>query len=468
MRQANLNVHASMMQNGQSIKRSQNLSKNATSEFDKVFADKFSENSSLKTSKNRQLTNKSMKQSTGNEIGDKEDHSITDEEPKNKAVKPEKDRQLECEILTIIQSMEEIIQQINGLNALNGELDHDDFQSMMRGLQVQLGELLSQVEQFSLSNQVLQGNKVLDMNMVQGVALETMDTLADMIQFRSANIQSGEIETILTKLQGAMGEQLEILHNLSNNSIGEQQKNPLSNLQPSIETNQGKNLDHQENKGTTFEKSQMTGKMIFDETGEEAQENLDQGSEKQDGFFSAMKVNVGNTALQQVEPQVFELDQVNIVEQTKPEAPTSQTVKSNNVIEQVTNKFMVNLGDKGSEMILQLKPEHLGKLTMKISIERGIVVASFVAESQTVKEVIESNFNVLKDALNEKGLGVQELSVFVGSDSNFQGRNNFMAFQRKVNKGNNSYNDAAYGNAVEQASPVGPRALNTSKLDFFA
>nr|WP_279288994.1 flagellar hook-length control protein FliK [Anaerosolibacter carboniphilus] len=145
-----------------------------------------------------------------------------------------------------------------------------------------------------------------------------------------------------------------------------------------------------------------------------------------------------------------------------------QQVKANNIIEQVANKIQINVGDEGSEMTLQLKPENLGKLDMKISIERGIVVARFVAESQMVKEVIESNFNTLKDALQEKGLAVQELSVFVGNDPNYQNQQNFMTFKRKASKGNNGYDEGIFGGSVEEVAANHSRSLSTSKIDFFA
>ncbi len=96
------------------------------------------------------------------------------------------------------------------------------------------------------------------------------------------------------------------------------------------------------------------------------------------------------------------------------------------ILTQITESSDVLVHKNGSEMHLQLQPEHLGKLSMKIAVEKGIVIANIIAENQIVKEILESNFNLLKDALNEKGLGIQEFHVSVGQESNAREYNNFM------------------------------------------
>jgi len=64
-------------------------------------------------------------------------------------------------------------------------------------------------------------------------------------------------------------------------------------------------------------------------------------------------------------------------------------------------------GDK-SEMVIDLKPEHLGKLELKC-YRRGMVVAKFVAENEQVKAALESNMNMLKESLEKQGFLVEGL-----------------------------------------------------------
>ena len=78
-------------------------------------------------------------------------------------------------------------------------------------------------------------------------------------------------------------------------------------------------------------------------------------------------------------------------------------------------------------MVIKLKPNDLGKVTVKISIENGVMNAKFLADSIKVKETLESSLNNLKESLKEQGLQVQNLSVSVDSgrsqNQNFEQNN---------------------------------------------
>lgn len=99
------------------------------------------------------------------------------------------------------------------------------------------------------------------------------------------------------------------------------------------------------------------------------------------------------------------------------QAPRTQTVGRTELINQIVKKAELVITDTQSEMRMQLEPENLGKLTLKIAIEKGLVTAKFEAESHEVKQIIESSFNELKNLLQEKGFGVQNISVSVGKES---------------------------------------------------
>ncbi|MCL6559393.1 MAG: flagellar hook-length control protein FliK, partial [Firmicutes bacterium] len=92
-------------------------------------------------------------------------------------------------------------------------------------------------------------------------------------------------------------------------------------------------------------------------------------------------------------------------------------VTKNEIINQVVEKAKVVISGEKSEMMMDLKPDSLGKLSLKVVTERGMVVAQFVAESQQVKQVLEANMQLLKDTLERQGLSVQQFSVSVGQDN---------------------------------------------------
>ncbi|HOM02059.1 MAG TPA: flagellar hook-length control protein FliK [Acetivibrio sp.] len=91
-------------------------------------------------------------------------------------------------------------------------------------------------------------------------------------------------------------------------------------------------------------------------------------------------------------------------------------VTKKEIVEQVVEKAKVVLSGDKSEMVIDLKPEHLGKLELKIVTERGMVVAKFVAENEQVKAALESNMDMLKESLEKQGFSVEGFSVTVGDN----------------------------------------------------
>lgn len=92
------------------------------------------------------------------------------------------------------------------------------------------------------------------------------------------------------------------------------------------------------------------------------------------------------------------------------EAPLKQTVTN-----QVMMKVKLMAGENKQEMEMHLKPESLGKLSLRIIHERGEILAKITAENEQVKGIIESNMQLLKDALEKSGFSVLSLSVSVGN-----------------------------------------------------
>lgn len=111
-------------------------------------------------------------------------------------------------------------------------------------------------------------------------------------------------------------------------------------------------------------------------------------------------------------PQPQELAQINQVKQ-----PVLTPKLQENIWNQVVEKAVLVTAGKDTDMIIKLKPEHLGKVSLQISMENGVLTAKFMAESRMVKEVIEANINNLKQNLTNQGIKVDQVSVQVGSDS---------------------------------------------------
>ncbi|KUG03594.1 flagellar hook-length control protein flik [hydrocarbon metagenome] len=101
------------------------------------------------------------------------------------------------------------------------------------------------------------------------------------------------------------------------------------------------------------------------------------------------------------------------------------------VLEQIVDKIEIIQSKKLSELTLELKPDFLGKMTIKIAMEEGGLTARFVTESLHVKNLLESNLNSLKQTLESNGIKVEKTEVnvqlnnggmFDGSEGNQQDR----------------------------------------------
>lgn len=100
----------------------------------------------------------------------------------------------------------------------------------------------------------------------------------------------------------------------------------------------------------------------------------------------------------------------------------TQTYSKAEVTEQIVEKAETMIREDKSEMVMQLRPESLGKISLRVIHERGEIIARFVAESEQVKAILEGNMQLLKDSLQKSGVMVQSLEVSVGQQGREQQR----------------------------------------------
>jgi len=94
---------------------------------------------------------------------------------------------------------------------------------------------------------------------------------------------------------------------------------------------------------------------------------------------------------------------------------TQQPVKdSYHVASQIVDQARLISGQKNTEMIIQLKPEHLGELTLKVTVESGVVSASFHSNNSEVRNIIEASLPQLKQELSNQGLKIENVDVYAG------------------------------------------------------
>lgn len=126
-------------------------------------------------------------------------------------------------------------------------------------------------------------------------------------------------------------------------------------------------------------------------------------------------------------------------------------VSTEDVIDQIVSKAIINLSDEKTSIQLQLNPEHLGKIAVSISSEQGVVKGYFIAENQTVKEMIEANLVQLKEQLEEQGIKVEKIEVTIGNSNQYfdQKKSNQEQQFAKRSKKNQRNNKLSVGNIEE-------------------
>jgi hypothetical protein len=110
---------------------------------------------------------------------------------------------------------------------------------------------------------------------------------------------------------------------------------------------------------------------------------------------------------------------VNVV---KADPTPSQAPPKEAVVQQIVDSAKLRLHNGQSEMRIQLKPEHLGKVRLNITTEHHQVVVKVVADQPMVKELLESNLHHLRTELQGQGLEIHKFHVSVGGESGSQSR----------------------------------------------
>jgi flagellar hook-length control protein FliK len=112
--------------------------------------------------------------------------------------------------------------------------------------------------------------------------------------------------------------------------------------------------------------------------------------------------------------------------------PTTQTVHVNQFDQEVAKFLISSINvtgmEDGMEAAFTLAPEHLGKVDVKVTIQDGQLTAEFLTSTPLGKELLESNVQALRSALETQGLQVGKLDITQQTSTHL----NFMgAFSQK-------------------------------------
>jgi len=83
------------------------------------------------------------------------------------------------------------------------------------------------------------------------------------------------------------------------------------------------------------------------------------------------------------------------------------------IADQILEQVKVMVTPEISTLEVQLTPDELGKVTISVTEQDGVMKASIVTENELAKEAIESNLIQFKEMLQEQGLRVESVEVTV-------------------------------------------------------
>lgn len=122
--------------------------------------------------------------------------------------------------------------------------------------------------------------------------------------------------------------------------------------------------------------------------------------------------------------------QVNMFQQQTSQVQDMATVKDKSatsnaqapdfdVPKQIVEQAKLIRSTEDTQMVIKLKPEHLGELTLKVSVSaNGSVNASFHTDNAQVKAILENTMVQLRQDLQAQGLKVDNVGVYAGLSDN--------------------------------------------------
>ena len=95
---------------------------------------------------------------------------------------------------------------------------------------------------------------------------------------------------------------------------------------------------------------------------------------------------------------------------------TPQTAQQDyHIQQQIVDQARLIRRGEDTQMVIRLKPEHLGNLTLKVSVSAdGSVTASFHSDNAQVRTIIENSLSQLRTELTQQGIKVDQVEVYAG------------------------------------------------------
>jgi flagellar hook-length control protein FliK len=394
--------------------------------------------------------------------------------------KPEENVAAEESIQSMLEMLQQMMQVMEGLKVEGaGNQKLADMNTELKALIQTLEQALA----VPLTNQSGEANKLF--KNLRNELTELVNQLELVNEYKLDPKQAEQLLNQFTdKLDQAKTELHQILQHMENTKDNAGIAQQLAKMAVKTESKETNKPDHEVLKVQGVDENQQmaatdTNKAADSKDNKNSDENSkgedDESMYKASTYAETKQTIVGDKLNQEapldfVAPQNDKLDLQLNIKQANANLQKESLVKlsKSDIINQVVKKAEIIVQGSHQEMIMKLEPESLGKLNLKLVVENGLITAKFMAESQQVKEVLESSFNQLKDALQEKGISVQSFSVSVGQEgAEFKSSQGFEQWKRTI-KLNSKTSGDYIGLDEENSISVNPYSYHDGKVDYRA
>ncbi len=148
-------------------------------------------------------------------------------------------------------------------------------------------------------------------------------------------------------------------------------------------------------------------------------------------------------------------------------------ITDESLVNQVANRMQNAIRSGVHELRIQLRPETLGDIQMSIRMEGEVVSARILVENSQVKQIIENNLQMLKDALEEKHIDTGAFSVDVGGGDDGEAERLWQQASGELGSGV-AFNNANDSGAAAQTQGQTRKGVDTGRrygnnsMEFFA
>ena len=121
---------------------------------------------------------------------------------------------------------------------------------------------------------------------------------------------------------------------------------------------------------------------------------------------------------------------------------------------------------KSSQVIITLKPEHLGEVTVKINVDGDKVTAAFHAASTEVRGILESSLPQLKQEMSQQGWQFDSDGVFGGMQEFLGQQEQQQAQQQQMRSMMNHARPDEYDDALAFSSSGKLQVMSATAVDY--